>query len=63
MRKEYPDHPWSIRRNGKECARASTRAEADRIIRQLRKIHRQADFTVQYDGKSIAHYGTGGRAL
>jgi hypothetical protein len=60
---KYPDHPWSIRRNGKECARSSTRREADRIIRQLQKIHRTAKFTVQYEGANISHCAEGGKAL
>jgi hypothetical protein len=34
------DRPWSIRRNGQECARATTRREADGIIRQLQKFDR-----------------------
>lgn len=61
--REYPDHPWIIRRNGNECARARTRAEADRIIRQLQKIHRTAQFNVDYGGKNIAHCTEGGRAI
>jgi hypothetical protein len=55
--------PWSIRKNGTECARATTRAEADRIIVQLRKITPDAEFKVQYEGKSIWHCGEGGRPL
>lgn len=56
MAKEYPDHPWLIRRNGNECARASTRSSADRIIAQLSKIHRTATFTVDYEGKALCHF-------
>lgn len=57
------DRPWSIRRNGQECARATTRREADGIIRQLQKFDRSAEFTITYQGKSIAHCTDGGRAL
>lgn len=56
MTEGYPDHPWSIRRNGKECARASTRAECDRIIRQLSKIYRDATWDVKYEGKALCHF-------
>jgi hypothetical protein len=56
-------YPWSIRKNGTECARATTRAEADRIIVQLRKITPTAEFKVRYEGKSIRHCGEGGRPL
>ncbi|WP_416667885.1 hypothetical protein [Egbenema bharatensis] len=56
-------YTWSIRKNGKECARATTRAEADRIIVQLRKINPTAAFTVHYEGKSIRHCRKGGRPL
>lgn len=60
---DYPEHPWSIRRNQRECARSRTRAEADRIIQQLKKIHRNAQFTVQYQGANISHCAEGGKAL
>lgn len=63
MTSKYPDHPWSIRRDGKECARARTRREVDRIIQQLQKIHRSASFDVKYEGKSIPHCGEGGKPL
>lgn len=63
MALEYSEYPWSIRRNGKECARARTRREADRIVQQLQKIHRTAPFDVKYEGKNIAHCGDGGRPL
>jgi hypothetical protein len=64
-------YPWSIRKNGTECARATTRAGAVRvawtksirIIVQLRKITPTASFKVHYEGKSIRHCGEGGRPL
>ncbi|WAL59041.1 hypothetical protein [Thermocoleostomius sinensis] len=63
MALEYPEHPWRITRNGKICAFAKTRTEADRIIRQLQKIYRQAEFKATYQGKNVAHCGDGGRPL
>lgn len=63
MTSDYSEYPWSIRRNGRECARARTRREADRIIQQLQKIHRSASFDVKYEGKSIPHCGDGGKPL
>jgi hypothetical protein len=63
MYQDYADRPWSIRRNGQERARATTRREADGIIRQLQKFDRSAEFTITYQGKSIAHCTNGGRAL
>jgi hypothetical protein len=59
----YPDYPWIIRRNDKECARARTRSEADKIITQLRKIYRAANFAVVYAGANISHCGPGGKPL
>jgi hypothetical protein len=69
--RDYPNHPWIIRRNDKECARARTRAEADpsgnaegdRIITQLRKIYRTASFGVHYAGANLSHCGPGGKPL
>lgn len=71
MTTEYLEYPWSIRRNGRECARARTRREADReawtksirIIQQLQKIHRSANFNTKYEGKNISHCGEGGKPL
>lgn len=63
MSQQYPDHPWAIRKNGRECAWARTRREADRIIQQLSKISPTAQFAVQYQGKSIPHCTDGGKAL
>jgi hypothetical protein len=64
-------YTWSIRKNGKECARSTTRAEAVRaawtksirIIVQLKKISPNAQFTVHYEGKSIRHCDRGGKPL
>jgi hypothetical protein len=56
-------YTWSIRKNDKECARSTTRAEADRIIVQLKKISPNAQFTVHYEGKSIRHCDRGGKPL
>jgi len=63
MTLEYPNYPWRITRNGKTCAFAKTRMEADRIIRQLQKIYRQAEFKATYQGRNIVHCGDGGKAL
>ncbi|PSB17649.1 hypothetical protein C7B61_21670 [filamentous cyanobacterium CCP1] len=60
---QHSDYTWSVRRNGRECARARTRREADRIVQQLQKIHRTAQFDVRYEGKNIPHCGEGGRSL
>lgn len=60
---QLPDYPWHIYRNGTPCAFARTRTEADRIVRQLQKIHRDAVFKVEYRGANISHCGDGGRPL
>ncbi|GAB4381155.1 MAG: hypothetical protein Kow00121_38950 [Elainellaceae cyanobacterium] len=57
------EQPWSIRRDGSECARACTRRDADRIIQQLQKLYPAARLAAHYEGKNISHCGNGGRPL
>ena len=63
MNDDPKQYTWSIRKNGKECARSTTRAEADRIIVQLKKISPNVQFTVHYEGKFISHCDRGGKPL
>ena len=71
MNDDPKQYTWSIRKNGKECARSTTRAEAVRaawtkfirIIVQLKKISPNAEFTVRYEGRSISHCDRGGKPL
>lgn len=55
------DFPWEIRRNGNVCAYTKSMREAERVIRQLKKIHRKATFKAIYIGGSVSHMPDGGK--
>jgi hypothetical protein len=55
--------PWKVFRDQNLCGEAASRPEAERIIKQLRKLHPLAQLYTQYRGASIPHCGYGGRPL
>lgn len=61
MQQNNVEFPWEIRRNGKTCAYTKSVREAEAVIRQLRKIHRNANFKAIYIGGSVSHMPDGGK--
>lgn len=64
---DLPENPWRVWRNWRGVRTIAgdypSRRDAERAIRQLRRINRHSVFTVEFIGKAIAHCSDRGKPV